>query len=526
MADTKISALAAVTDVLDTDNFVVARSGATKRITGASLQGGNDFVNLTAAPYNISTGATRAANTAALIQAAQDAAKSATVAGKKLYLPGSSSVYPFNTTQPAYPIRLFGDGFGSTVIDIAATNGLIVQSWHWFTSMSGSGRVTISTTVSPGDDTLTGISSTAGMSAGQMLFICSPSVQVPGTNSGAFLGEWVRIRSVDSGTQVTIWGVVEETYSNGTQCYVVAKTPWNGVELEGFTVVNSAPGTASALADQVVMCGLTGARCDIESISGDNSSLRVDSCFDSEITAHVTDGHDQGNDTPQRLGYGVLLWNGVQNCVVNVFSKRCRHGLTTGGEAMGVPRHVTIRGIASECTGTAWDTHAEGRHLLFDNVQAVRGSSFDFSSDWGSGFQFRAPWTVVKGGLVHQVRTQAIQWTSNATDCEVDGLRVTSVIGRSDGTTGAGIQVHGARGVVRNCHVEGVAGAAVEVAASNVSLIANDFARTAGSQTKPVTATSGTGNLAAGNVGRGGYTTGTSVLSSSTGWTEVGNQVV
>jgi hypothetical protein len=200
LADTKISALPAVTDIQATDSFVLARAGATNRITGLNLLAGNDFVNLTAAPYNISTGATRAANTAALIQAASDVAKSSTVAGKKLYLPGSSSVYPFNTTQPTFPFRLVGDGFGSTVIDIAATNGIIVQAFHWFTSMSGSGRVTISTTVSPGDDTLTGIATTAGMSAGQMLLICSPSVNVPGTNSGAFMGEWVRIRSVDSGT--------------------------------------------------------------------------------------------------------------------------------------------------------------------------------------------------------------------------------------------------------------------------------------------------------------------------------------
>ena len=37
MADTKISDLAAVTDVLTTDEFVLARSGATKKITGANL---------------------------------------------------------------------------------------------------------------------------------------------------------------------------------------------------------------------------------------------------------------------------------------------------------------------------------------------------------------------------------------------------------------------------------------------------------------------------------------------------------
>lgn len=40
MADTKISALAAVTTVGDTDEYVVAVSGATKKITGANLKAG------------------------------------------------------------------------------------------------------------------------------------------------------------------------------------------------------------------------------------------------------------------------------------------------------------------------------------------------------------------------------------------------------------------------------------------------------------------------------------------------------
>ena len=37
MADTKISDLAAVTDVLATDEYVLARSGATKKIDASNL---------------------------------------------------------------------------------------------------------------------------------------------------------------------------------------------------------------------------------------------------------------------------------------------------------------------------------------------------------------------------------------------------------------------------------------------------------------------------------------------------------
>lgn len=45
MADTKISNLAAVTDVQATDEFVLARAGATKKLTGASLVGAVGLFN-------------------------------------------------------------------------------------------------------------------------------------------------------------------------------------------------------------------------------------------------------------------------------------------------------------------------------------------------------------------------------------------------------------------------------------------------------------------------------------------------
>jgi hypothetical protein len=44
MADTKISALPAVTTVADTDEYVLARSGGTKKITGANLKAGTATV--------------------------------------------------------------------------------------------------------------------------------------------------------------------------------------------------------------------------------------------------------------------------------------------------------------------------------------------------------------------------------------------------------------------------------------------------------------------------------------------------
>lgn len=51
MADQKISDLGVVTDVLDTDEFVLARSGTTKKITGASLGIGNGWIDDSAATW-------------------------------------------------------------------------------------------------------------------------------------------------------------------------------------------------------------------------------------------------------------------------------------------------------------------------------------------------------------------------------------------------------------------------------------------------------------------------------------------
>lgn len=497
---------------------------------------GNDFINLTYAPYFVSPSRTAAQNSVAIAQAAADANKnrSSVAPGQMLYVPGNSSQYPIQATQPSVPCSLIGDGIGSTVFVAAgATQFLIMQPFRWRSSLSGAGMQTM-TAVTSGANVITGIASTSGWSAGQWLFLVDTS-KIVDTNSGTFLGEWLRIKSVDSTTQVTVYGCAEDTYNGSGTIHCVAKTFWQGCRFEGWSVVNSAPTTSISanndLGDQVVFRGLWNTRCrDIESMGAGDACFMIDTCIEGDFQGLRTrDGVDAD---PTTFGYGTMLWNGSQDCLIEVHSKRNRHGFTTGGEAMGIPRHCTVRGTARECTGTSWDTHAAGKHIMFDHCQVSQSSMEGQSSDFGSGFQTRAPFTVIKGGLVNLVNGLGVEGDGGGdgggNDCIIDGLIIRSVQARAaDGTSPTGIQIAGDRTTVKNCHIEGCSTNAVQLqsGATGSTLIGNQFRRTVGTTAAAVASSAATGDAIAsiGNVARGGYT---SMYSSATGITASGDQVI
>jgi hypothetical protein len=488
--------------------------------------GGNDFVNLSYAPYFITPSATAAANTAALVQAYTDNRKSSTIGGKRLYIPGSSSAYPFNATSPTSPGRLVGDGPGSTRLLFPPGTPFKLAPFGWRTSWSGSGSTVLTVQINQGDTVITGITSTAGWSAGDWICIgaSNSAGNVPGTNSGALMGEWVRIKTVDSSTQVTLWGPVEETYPLSWVPLAARGNFWHNCSIEGVTFDNSSPGTTPVTNDDVggaqVNCqGLFGLQVNgVEVINGSGTGFAINTCLEFEVSVSARDLMD--NPTVGELGYGALLWNGSQNGTLKVHAERCRHGVTTGGEAMGIPRHITITGTVTQNTGTSFDTHAEGKHLIFQDCHATNSSPIGYSSDESAGFQLRAPHILIRGGEVFGCRGWAVQGGgSSATDCVIDGLRINTMYGHALDSTGGGVNLNAARSILRNCEIRGTLGVAVQMAADGLTVKDNVFRRTSGSVAAPISATgAATAGVVKNNVARGGYTS--MVSGTTTGITE------
>jgi hypothetical protein len=205
----------------------------------------------------------------------------------------------------------------------------------------------------------------------------------------------------------------------------------------------------------------------------------------------------------------MLVWNGCQNGSITLHVNRARHGFTTGAELTGIPRHITIRGSVRENTGTCFDTHAEGKGIIFENCHASNTSPTGFSTDESSAFDLRASNTLIHGGEAFQCRGWAVQSESFSTDAEIDGLRINTQYDHSL-NSGNGIDLKGARSVVRNCNImtpspSGGNMICVQMEGDGQTVVNNVFRRTTGTGSgSPVSATAGaTNGVVANNVSHG-----------------------
>lgn len=536
IADPTFTGTPEAPDPPDADNTQKLATTAWTRRYGASIGGstaGNDFVNLTSSDYNIRAGAGyEAANTAALIDAAYDEYIThgrANSPGRKLYLPGNSSNYLFDRTKPAYPFSLVGDGFGSTVLGGYAIEVLVAEAFDTG-SNPPSGAQAVTATINAGTNVITNVASTSGMVRGQWLLIGSQDQLVPNGGTGSE-GEFVRIRDIPVAGTINLWGSVEETYTytpGSMRPWVKVCTPWNGCTFEGFTTLNTDTGHNQTNGNWNVLSlrGLVNSYVHVESISwGLDAAIMLDCCLDSDFILHTRDGDDWTYPPANAQGYGVLLWQANQNCHVTCHVKRHRHGFTTGGDAFGEPRHCKIYGTFQECTGTAADTHKEGRFITFENVEISRSNLWaaDLSSDWGAAFQTRARDLTIRGGSVRNVCTWAVQGAGGA-NLKIDGLHIYGVLARAaDGNSSNGIDSDGPGAFITNCYIEGInGGPCINVDANNATLTNNVMKRTAGARASAIANASGTGHVGRGNIARGGYT---SVWSSTTNVDSLGDFV-
>lgn len=498
--------------------------------TASGSGGASDFINLTASPYSISVSGTRAANTAALVQAFQDAASSATAGGKRLYLPGNSSAYPFNTISPSYPGKLVGDGMGSTRLDFAGTAGLKLSAFNILSPGGGTdpNRQALSVQLNKGDTVLTGIASTTGWASGDWILVratANPGGFWPNTNSNAMRGEFVRIRSVDSATQVTVWSPLEDTYTTAMTCFATKVTFWRSAGVEGCTFENSAPltGSGSLTVDMLTFRGIENLHMSaVETLRGDGAGVVLDACREFEVFVYPTDHADQSASS--RWGYGAVLWNGNQDGTLTVHARRCRHAITTGAAWMGITRHITVRGTAHECTGASWDTHAEGEDILFDNCHAINPSPNGYSDSAAFGFQIRMPKCKIKGGIASQVYGWAVYTLASATGLEITGLSIEDVYSHALESSADAVWLRGSQSVMKDVNIINPGGGmGVNLDADGLTVQNVQTRRTTGSGGSSMAATSSaTGALVRDCVARGGYSA-TFVSGTTTGVTEFNN---
>lgn len=261
-------------------------------------------------------------------------------------------------------------------------------------------------------------------------------------HDGLVEGQTVRVKSVDSATQLTLYTRLEQPFTTATATVVRRVNPGAGVLIEGIAFEKAAAVTGEgttpasnfieiriALAPHVQHCTFT---------RGDAAAVSIrDSIFWRAIDLDFINLPDGPSEDPptNRDGYGVYErgW-----CLGGLMSG-CRmvggrHMYTTGataGQAWGPRDTQIVDCLAIGLTRDAFDTHAAGRGLHFINCIARQSfSGFHaetpdcvFTNCWaidcGFGFWLRAERAdggIIRGGGV--VRTGPLSNVAN------NGIRV------------------------------------------------------------------------------------------------------
>lgn len=317
------------------------------------------------------------------IQAALDAA-SAAGGGVVQLPPGQIALTSATITIPAN-VGLRGAGPGRTIL---------LQK-YWPTNVSGfssSGNALIMATgtqgtsltcsaVSPNATTITGISSTAGLSAGQYILLASQDVYWSGYSS-RYKAEILRIASVDSASQISVTGIVRDSYT--TTVTVTPLTMTANVSISDLTIQNTEPGTTHATAI-MWFNRVRNLRIDnVELIGSDFAGIRLTNVHNGHISGYsaydFTDVPSNG-----QLGYGVLAELATEAVTIDSCRfVKVRHAFTTGGYTPtlgGAPRNIVVSNcVAQDCSEGAFDTHQTGGEILFSGNTVIGTRSVGFSS--------------------------------------------------------------------------------------------------------------------------------------------------
>ena len=312
---------------------------------------------------------------------------------------------------------LSGQGSGRTTISFPSSaqnhtgiyvSGSVLGSKYNLAAQGNVGSQTI--TLSSADATA------LAANPGDYLQLWSSKLWPATDSNGAVQGEIVRVQSVNTGTGViTLYNYLDDTYALADTARLRKISLLSDCYIEGVTLLNTTP-----LAGASEMVNLQWTRNfrmrDVICVLGDGPGVQVTDSVGADFEIKVRDlADDQSN---LRFGYGVLAWGATRDSKFTIDAERCRHGFTTGGDALsgiatnpqhcGVPRHIEVRGHSRETTNAGWDTHSQGDDISF----------WVTSNSCASAFNVRAKNVKVMSWTFHNCRDSAyMRWTAT-------GLRV------------------------------------------------------------------------------------------------------
>jgi polygalacturonase len=346
----------------------------------------------TASPYYADK--TGVADATAAIQAALTAVGNA--GGGVVRLPaGDYKISSANLTLPA-KVSLVGEGQRATRI--------LQAYWSSFNPIIEAAGSISATNKALTGDVVAGATTlpipTTGVAAGDFLHLGSDTPF--SSDALRYKGEIVRVKTVDSASQVTIYGYLHDDYTTATSASAKVLTFAEGVTVRDLAIVNTEPNAHTAKGLRLRYCrDFRVERVRTEGMDG--AGITIKDSIDGVLHANTHFDHSDVSGS-SRYGYGTALINATQNIVVSdLVARKVRHALTTDAEdnERGVVRNVVvIGGVASHTSDGAWDTHYNSENITFVGCKAHNCSFF--------GFQFRAKNMRVQSGDVTSCEAGAL----------------------------------------------------------------------------------------------------------------------
>ena len=228
------------------------------------------------------------------IQAAIAAAAAA--GGGVVLLPAKSMSLGSATLTIPSNVHLRGQGMGKTILlqnywpNLASTD---VNGPSLIEATGSLGTPLTASAVGPVVSVITGISATGGLSVGQLLVLASTDAYWSGFST-RYKGEIVRVKSIDSASQITIYGITRDDYTAGVT--LTPMTMVTNVGMSDLTIRNTDPGTSKATA----WCGsASAATCLVERVELIGCGLRRGAGHQLLRRGHARLLHDATSPTTQ-----------------------------------------------------------------------------------------------------------------------------------------------------------------------------------------------------------------------------------
>ena len=228
-------------------------------------------------------------------------------------------------------------------------------------NVQGSIATAVSLTASTAvDSSIVTVGSTSTFAADDLVFLTSNKVW--DAAQGVVYGQYARIKSVDSGTQLSLYEPVHLAFNTVDAAAIAKVTPVRNVSFKNvrFIGANNLTQTQNALYIQY------GEDCRVESCRFeyfDYTALGFYRCYKSIADkVSVFAARNAGN------AYGIAIWGGCYACsVVNGFGEDTRHYVTVGDND-GINMFTLVDGcqvMSSKDAGL--DSHAAGMFTTFSN---------------------------------------------------------------------------------------------------------------------------------------------------------------